>query len=715
MIRFFAQGGEFIPIAEEAGGNYIGAVSDLMAAVMQTAGLYAQSDILANYGPFMQSFGTLVYTVALIMGIVSIAVYGNYRQGVWLLVGPSMFYWLVYSTVPAPAALQRFGSRVNTDAAIESQIYLDMVNVIAQDSPTPRVSWLFAKFDGVITEIVQNVVTLLVDTEFNEDLTIAATERIYSRVVESKASDPGFTTLVSVGVMGRCGRLNRIKMEVAGTAGASGRTEAKRQAMTAQYEVLKDQLQPIPFNGFNYIESLGNEADTHAGTCAGEAPGALEQVRTVISQGQAKNGSLSCGQIWGLVCVGAMTEAERTLTREIENAEENAIETGSDEGLDWAEIDLRVRAAITKGADPAHVTQLLAAHLLKQSLKYTVHSAMTSQIAERMPFAKDPYNFIFGAEPGEFGDLSTVEAGGARATIVHFAGWVPYVQGLLLYLLTITFPFFAIFLLVPERWGALVVWMSMWTWVKCWDIGFATIYFIRGFIFEFMQNGMGSTIHEIDWSSQESVYRVMAENDPMATNHLYYNLIALLTLSVPVITAHFCAGAPQLYRVFSPAIDNPSKQMGQRREQERRLFLTQAIEQGDPRQGNPLENMHALKAVTSALKNMGSDKRMQYLSKMADGSMPRELAQIYEKGRLDWRFGQGKLQNQRIRMYNAMSSGRNEPYLNNSPGIANNARLLQVSNEISGRPLGTPTDTTPQDSSTTARAQGGANISGAQE
>jgi len=712
LIRLFGQGGEFIPIAEEAGGNYVGAVSDLMAAVMQTAGLYAQSDILASYAPLMQSFGALVYAVALIMGIFSIATYGNYKQGVWLLVGPSLFYWLVYSTVPVPAALQRFGSRVNTDAAIESRIYLDMVNVVTQDAPTPRVSWLFAKFDGVVTEIVQNVVTLLVDTEFNEDLTIAATERIYSRVVEAKTKAPGFTTLVSVGVMGKCGRVNRIKMELAASAEATGTAATKHAAMTAQYDVLKAQLHHIPFNAVNYIRNLGPGADAHAAVCQGQAPAALERART-MTQGQA--GALSCEQIWGLVCIGAMTEADRTLTQEIDIAQENAEATGSDEGLDWAQIDLRVRASITKGADPAHVTQLLAAHLLKQSLKYTVHSAMTSQIAERTPFSKDPYNFIFGAEPGEYADLSTVEAPGARASIVHFAGWVPYIQGLLLYLLTITFPFFAIFLLVPERWGALVVWMSLWTWVKCWDIGFATIYFIRSFLWDFMQNGMGhsletlidaggnATTGALDWSSQEAVYRVMAENDPMATNHLYYNLIALLTLSVPVITAHFCAGAPQLYRAFSPAIEDPSKQLGQRRKQENNLFLTQSIEQGDPRYGNPKEHYHAMKAVNNALAGMGSSQRMQELSKMADGSMSRELGGIYKKAQMDWRFGaKSKFGNHRIRMYNAMATGRNEPYVNNSPSMATDIRLLQASVEMSGRPLGTPTDTTPQDPSTDA-------------
>jgi len=196
----------------------------------------------------MQSFGALVYKVALIMGVVSIAVYGNYKQGLWLVVGPSLFYWLAYTTVPVPAALQRFGSRVNTDAAIESRIYLDMVRVVTSDAPTPQVSWFFARFDGVVTEIVQNVVTLLVDTEFNEDLTIAATERIYRRVVEAKTRAPGLTTLVSVGVMGKCARINRIKMELAGTAGSSGTTATKHAAMTAQYDILKGQLQHLPWD-----------------------------------------------------------------------------------------------------------------------------------------------------------------------------------------------------------------------------------------------------------------------------------------------------------------------------------------------------------------------------------------------------------------------------------------------------------------------------------
>ena len=56
-----------------------------------------------------------------------------------------------------------------------------------------------------------------------------------------------------------------------------------------------------------------------------------------------------------------------------------------------------------------------------------------------------------------------------------FAMIIPYLQGLLLYGLSIAFPFFALMLIVPGKAGAFITWMTLWAWVKSWDVGWALV------------------------------------------------------------------------------------------------------------------------------------------------------------------------------------------------------------------------------------------------
>lgn len=54
----------------------------------------------------------------------------------------------------------------------------------------------------------------------------------------------------------------------------------------------------------------------------------------------------------------------------------------------------------------------------------------------------------------------------------------------------------------------------------------------------------------VDWAQPESVFALMSQNDPLATQNTYFTIIALLTIGVPFITAHMCLGATALWDIF---------------------------------------------------------------------------------------------------------------------------------------------------------------------
>ncbi len=59
------------------------------------------------------------------------------------------------------------------------------------------------------------------------------------------------------------------------------------------------------------------------------------------------------------------------------------------------------------------------------------------------------------------------------AEVYTWAMMIPYLQGVLLYLLSIAYPFACIVILMPGMHKAILTWMSFWAWVKLWDLGFA--------------------------------------------------------------------------------------------------------------------------------------------------------------------------------------------------------------------------------------------------
>lgn len=59
--------------------------------------------------------------------------------------------------------------------------------------------------------------------------------------------------------------------------------------------------------------------------------------------------------------------------------------------------------------------------------------------------------------------------------IYTWALMIPYIQGVLMYLLAIGYPFACILIVMPGMHKVIFTWMSFWAWVKMWDLGFAIV------------------------------------------------------------------------------------------------------------------------------------------------------------------------------------------------------------------------------------------------
>ena len=85
--------------------------------------------------------------------------------------------------------------------------------------------------------------------------------------------------------------------------------------------------------------------------------------------------------------------------------------------------------------------------------------------------------------------LATQTSKAKYGELYTWALMTPYLQGVMLYLLAIAYPFACILLLVPGWHKAILTWLSFWAWVKMWDVGFAIVLVLEQSIWAVVGNG----------------------------------------------------------------------------------------------------------------------------------------------------------------------------------------------------------------------------------
>jgi hypothetical protein len=595
----------------DSGGQYIGSVSNLISAALQTAGLYLQSDVLNNFVGILQGLGVLLFLVAIIGAISSYVITGMYKQAAFFLITPSIFWALLMFHCPAQPTLLQVGNRVQPGSAQDQLTFLSKISETDFYKRKPEVSWFFAKFDNLISTIVQSTVSFLIDEENKKDLIAVAREKVLSEVFSARAADKDFVKLVSMGMLGECAELSRRSEELANidadlkTLAASklptlgndvSRLTARRNLLLPRIELLKNQSQPLD-------------------------PGVKEYVWATL--GVDRPNSATCLQIWNYTRDTSLKEAERAL----------ALATSGDEsksGIPWAKVKADVATSITRG-QPRRVDEVVAAYIFKNTMEKNTHTALMNQMLSHSPLEEDKYQL-------QHGFLMDAQGQGELLSTQYFAGIIPYTQGLLLFILTATFPFFCLLILLPSRTPSLFVWCGLWVWVKSWDVGFALIQFVRELLWIIFCRNVSPDPALLDWSDLSSVFNIIARNDPFVGLGLYNTLINLLTISVPFVTAHMCLGGTALFSSFRTAIDQTvSRVSGQHSGSARRRYAT--IIEGKWRQERESAGLRrAYKAIENgggSTAKIGEKESFQRWMG-GDGLLNRRVQEEYHKGMADF-------------------------------------------------------------------------------
>jgi hypothetical protein len=188
--------------------------------------------------------------------------------------------------------------------------------------------------------------------------------------------------------------------------------------------------------------------------------------------------------------------------------------------------------------------------------------------------------------------------------IYSWARMMPYLQGLLLYILALGYPFACVMILLPRCSKILFTWSSFWIWAKLWDLGFAIVVILERSVWATIGNSAKATqmnpfiVQMSDWGKtnlgpisgtsflpevifQDAVtsgkgphtsymfldraMTLFSNMDLDLQNSFYIYIMAALYFAVPAITGQLVLGGKaSIANMVTGAFQNMAQEVGSR-------------------------------------------------------------------------------------------------------------------------------------------------------
>lgn len=177
-------------------------------------------------------------------------------------------------------------------------------------------------------------------------------------------------------------------------------------------------------------------------------------------------------------------------------------------------------------------------------------------------------NLIQGLNQSEQVDLPIYEMTRLRQQIFTWAMQLPYFQGLLLYMISVAYPFAALIVLLPGRAAGFLNIPLAWLWVKSWDIGFAAIILLEKVMYNMLPNwSVNPALRRGPWK-YDQLPLVLGEGynfgHAQAIGY-HYTVLSMVALAMPAVMAAFTIkGKKAILSNFVDAASSQARDAGTR-------------------------------------------------------------------------------------------------------------------------------------------------------
>jgi hypothetical protein len=572
----------------------------MIAAALETVGYHYQSHILdALIAPgALPIIAAFAYVICGIIALVTFVRTGEYKFALWFLFGPGLFYFVTIYRVESSGTNWMFGDEARNQE-VKDNVVRESIGYAGtgEELPVPKVAWFFSGFNDIISYTSRGLVDAIMSGRKDADLRFMVRAPLYGAMVTSTIDDKNFSELLHVALLRNCRDVYQASMRVHDETLSESDKAAARIVLdrnhfakytdgAAQYVA---GLWVDYRNVFDYLESGQHysqdrridrsspfvqlphddlikkiEQDRRVGRRTTgflkdpENPNRQKYISEIKSDlmqcgkkddsgNQMKLGWLcTCESVWNFTYVGLHIQASQVLDSKVEQI---ATPVGIDTNTlynDWmlaSGYQTDKIPEMSKDERKSAIYRVIAKNIFRNEVVKGAPGAMIADLAKR------GQEFKSLAVKGD-NELSTIErmrlenlraAEKTQAAIT--AASMPYYQGLLLYLLGLSYPFFCFLLLIPGRHSSYLLFFSLWFWVKTWDVGFAIVMLLDEVFFTIFTGGMQAQ-HSAQGTSPELsgdlglAIAALGAADPTFNMATYQSVISIAINSVPIVTGY---------------------------------------------------------------------------------------------------------------------------------------------------------------------------------
>jgi len=500
----------------------IGSVGHLVGATLETVGHFLQSqllDLFTPVSPYGRSLAVLLWVASAFVALTFYVYTGKAKFTLTFLIGPALFFFLVAVRTQSQGAEWRFGRNTfDRERIVSSAVDTAGLRATSSTYPKANVSWVFSTYNKVVSGIVQILVSSIEVISKDGAVSFLTKAERYERLFRPAVSDGSLRWFLSGVMIPNCsdyfvrmkGYLDPnenilSRTEIAKTLDARGKAAAITRADHGDV--------------FTWLEREGIY------------PYATQE-------------TLSCDELWNAGVSALVPEA----TKYIETTLQRDLPTGYDPETFRASLtkkfstryvasDGKSAASLTNEQKFMLVINEVAGRMLLTELKGLQPDLLEIHFGSDGPITQDGMVFNKQFSTRSIRRIFQTDVGEEKGDYLMAMLSLPYVQGMLILFLSVTFPFAALVSVIPGKHTAIIFWMGLWMWAKSWDVGFAAVMFVDNILFQLFPHGtpISGDVLVTPWKAMKALIEV----DPAYSVYTYYHLLATCIGAVPLLTGLF--------------------------------------------------------------------------------------------------------------------------------------------------------------------------------
>ncbi|MCC6952990.1 MAG: hypothetical protein IT290_02615 [Deltaproteobacteria bacterium] len=398
----------------------VASAGTLVAAVLETAGYVAQAEILASFQDFLDSVGLFLFILSAIGGLTSIAIFGSYRNGLYLLLAPPLFYVMistfavsngVYWQIGGGSPRNAFGEQVPVDQSQGS-----VSQVVTVSNGTSGVTTVPAQLQIqvaapflIVTELIGRLVNALADVimsyENDRDLLFIARMQALEVLISGDIKDRRLLRMFQGDFIDNCNKMFDASLALSRPDLSLRREQELTQELTTPNRPLdastralyQQQLldmarqRAIYRNQYNQAQSIQVNPGAAVLEYARETqvnPASAIRTGYLARMGQSSiDGiqpvAMTCGEMWAVVGEAIMTYAD-TLQESV-LAEHSTMLAASDRGYLCVELARKMGSTIGYNErDNCDLVTTTAIFLIRNAVAERSRSGIVNRLADRL-------------------------------------------------------------------------------------------------------------------------------------------------------------------------------------------------------------------------------------------------------------------------------------------------------------------------------------------